>query len=70
MQNDDVKKAVEFMLLRDEDGNLLNPYLNEFESKLYLKLSSYDSVSGESTMLAFQEKLEKELLEAVTKCIK
>jgi hypothetical protein len=64
-----VIEAVRFILRRDEDGNLLNPYLNEFESELFLKLSSFDSTSGESAMYAYQKKLKLSLIEAITNVV-
>jgi hypothetical protein len=54
-----VKNAVDFILERDEDGNLLNPYLNEMESDLFLK------DVGDDAMNKYQEKLRKELTEAI-----
>ncbi len=64
-----IKDAVAFMLSRDEDSNLLNPHLNEFESELFLKLSSYDSTSGELAMYDFQTKLRLELVDAITRVV-
>lgn len=64
-----ITDAVDFILQRDEDGNLLNPHLNEFESELFLKLSSYDSTSGEIAMVAYQKKLRLELIETITRVV-
>lgn len=53
-----VENAVNYILKRDEDGNLLNPYLNEMES---------DSTSGEAAMSAYQKKLKFELRLAIAR---
>jgi hypothetical protein len=37
---DPICQAVEQMMTRDEDGNLLNEGLNELESRLFLKIQS------------------------------
>jgi hypothetical protein len=62
-----IENAVNYILKRDEDGNLLNPYLNEMESDLFLKLSSYDSTSGEAAMSTYQKKLKFELRLAIAR---
>jgi hypothetical protein len=62
-----VENAVNYILKRDEDGNLLNPYLNEMESDIFLELSSYDSTSGEAAMSAYQKKLKFELRLAIAR---
>jgi Holliday junction resolvasome RuvABC DNA-binding subunit len=62
-----VENAVNYILKRDEDGNLLNPYLNEMESDLFLKLSSYDSTGGEAAMSTYQKKLKFELRLAIAR---
>jgi hypothetical protein len=64
-----IKDAVDFILSRDDDDNLLNPHLNTFESELYLKLSSRDCSGGEIEMLTYQNNLKLALLEAITRVV-
>ena len=60
---DDVADAAMWMVRRDEDDNLINPGLNELESKLFLKIQSegHNCSVGESIMSAFQTELLMEL---------
>lgn len=66
-KKDTVVEAVEWMIRRDEEDNVINPGLNELESNLFLKIQSeqHNSSVGESIMSAFQTELSMELLKTV-----
>ena len=61
--NLNVKQAVDDILKRDDDGNLMNEGLNNLEGELFLNLQSQqvNSTVGECCMEQYQEEVEKEL---------
>lgn len=67
--SDPIQDAVNHIVQRDEDGNLLNQGLNELESNLFLKLQDeqVNSSVGESVMTGYRKELLFALNDAITK---
>lgn len=69
---DHVAEAATYMVRRDEDGNLLNPHLNELEGQLILKIQSegHNSAVGEAIESAFKTELNMALGQAIAGVVK
>ena len=67
-----VSNAINHIILRDEDGNMLNDGLNELEYRLFAKLESehLDCASGESAMDTYQSELAIALASAINSVTK
>ena len=70
--SDPISQAINHIIQRDEDDNLVNKGLNELESRLFLKIQSeqHNCAVGESVMAAYRTKLLFALANAITSVAK
>lgn len=64
---DPITEAVLWMLRRDDDGNVINPGLNDLESRLCLKVASegHNCAIGEAIESAYKTQLSMELVKTI-----
>lgn len=65
---DHVARAAKWIMRRGEDGELLNPHLEELESQLFLKISNQglNEALGDATMRAFQTEMAMEIMKTIS----